>query len=110
MKFVFIPCIIIFSCTEIYLNLLFHHYLLQGLDDMESDLFGGSLGNKETPSKSPKPSKAAAPDSKEKLKIDKNPPTSGDPAVKSANSNKTQPIPSSSANGIRLMNCEFPVN
>lgn len=84
--------------------------MLQGLDDMESDLFGGSLGNKSTPSKSPKPSKAAAPDSKEKLKTDKNPPTSGEPAVKSTNSNKTQPTPSSSANGIRLMNCEFPVN
>jgi len=76
---------------------------------MESDLFGGSLGNKATPSKSPKPSKAAASDSKDKLKTDKNSPTSGDP-VKSANSNKTQPTPSSSANGIRLMNCEFPVN
>ena len=66
---------------------------------MESDLFGGSLGNKATPSKPSKPSKAPAPDSKEKLKTDKNPPTSGDPAVKSANSNKTQPPPSSSANG-----------
>ena len=73
--------------------------LLQGLDDMESDLFGGSLGNKATPSKSSKPSKAAASDSKEKLKTDKNPPASGDLAVKSANSNKTQPTPSSSANG-----------
>ena len=65
---------------------------------MESDLFGGSLGNKSTPNKSSKPSKAAAPDSKDKLKTDKNPPTSGDPTVKSTNSNKTQP-PSSSANG-----------
>ena len=67
---------------------------------MESDLFGGSLGNKATPSKSSKPSEAAVPDSKEKLKTDKNPPTSGE----------TQPTPSSLANGIRLMNCEFPVN
>lgn len=81
-----------------YLNLLITDFL-QGLDDMESDLFGGSLGNKTTPGKSSKPSKAAAPDSKEKLKTDKNPRTSGDPAVKSANSNKTQLPPSSSANG-----------
>ena len=66
---------------------------------MESDLFGGSLGNKATPSKSSKPAKSAAPDSKEKLKTGKNPPTLGDPAIKSANSNKTQPPPSSSANG-----------
>lgn len=66
---------------------------------MESDLFGGSLGNKATPSNSSKPSKAAAPDSKEKLKTDRNPPTSGGPALTSINSNKTQPTPSSSANG-----------
>ena len=49
---------------------------LQGLDDMESDLFGGSLTKKDTPSKSSKSSKTPTDtDSKERTKTDGKPPS-----------------------------------
>ena len=70
-------------------------YVLQGLDDMESDLFGGSLGKKSTPSKSPKPVKSAS--EKKKTGTDSKLPSTSSSAADSTKSKMASVSSSSSA-------------
>ena len=68
-------------------------YFLQGLDDMESDLFGGSLGKKTTPQKPAKSTKTAS--EPKKINTDNEQPPSVD-------STRTKTSSSSSVKGLVL--------
>ncbi|XP_022788434.1 fas-binding factor 1 homolog isoform X3 [Stylophora pistillata] len=67
---------------------------LAGLDDMESDLFGGSLGKKSTPSKPPKPVKATS--EQKRISTDNKLPPGTSPVTESAKS-KIESVSSSSS-------------
>lgn len=81
-------------------------FLSQGLDDMESDLFGGSLGKTAIPSKSSKPTKPSS-ETKDKAKAESKPPNTEDSA-KSANNTRPKSIspeptkPTSAPKGTQL--------
>nr|XP_058970698.1 fas-binding factor 1-like isoform X2 [Pocillopora verrucosa] len=68
---------------------------LAGLDDMESDLFGGSLGKKNTVSKSPKPVKAAS--EQKKISADSKLPPATSSTTESAKSKMASASSSSSS-------------
>ena len=75
--------------------------VFQGLDDMESDLFGGSLGKKNTVSKSPKPVKAAS--EQKKINANSKLPPATSSTTESAKSKMASASSSSSTKSISVL-------